>query len=99
MNVARPKSSSNIKKDASKASDSVKLSSNRYKYLEELNVKIDLDNFSSPEFINSKYVLTSPRSLEACAQLKIKVLQFSLNKNRKNLNEFIADGASSEVFG
>jgi hypothetical protein len=51
-----------------------KLSSKRYKYLDELNVKIDLENFALTEFENSKYVLTSPRSLEACAKLKIRPL-------------------------
>lgn len=35
--------------------------------------KIDLYNFDHSDFVDSKYVLTSPRSLEACARLKIKV--------------------------
>ncbi len=35
-------------------------------------VKIDLYNFDHIDFANSKYVLTSPRSLEACARLSIK---------------------------
>lgn len=34
--------------------------------------KIDLYNFDHSDFVDSKYVLTSPRSLEACARLKIK---------------------------
>jgi hypothetical protein len=36
-------------------------------------VKIDLYNFDHIDFADSKYVLTSPRSLEACARLDIKV--------------------------
>jgi hypothetical protein len=36
-------------------------------------VKIDLYNFDHIDFADSKYVLTSPRSLEACARLNIKV--------------------------
>ncbi|CAF1351375.1 unnamed protein product [Rotaria magnacalcarata] len=35
-------------------------------------LKIDLYNFDHIDFIDSKYVLTSPRSLEACARLNIK---------------------------
>jgi len=35
--------------------------------------RIDLYNFDHIDFANSKYVLTSPRSLEACARLNIKV--------------------------
>ncbi|CAF1186519.1 unnamed protein product [Adineta ricciae] len=35
-------------------------------------VKIDLYNFDHVDFADSKYVLTSPRSLEACARLNIK---------------------------
>ena len=34
---------------------------------------IDLYNFEDPRNDNSKYVLTSPRSLEACSRLNIKV--------------------------
>jgi hypothetical protein len=36
-------------------------------------IKIDLYNFDHIDFVDSKYVLTSPRSLEACARLNIKV--------------------------
>ena len=38
-------------------------------------LKIDLYNFDHSDFRDSKYVLTSPRSLEACSRLKIKVKQ------------------------
>ena len=48
------------------------LASKRFKYLNETNQRIDLDNFESSEFVNSKYILTSPRSLEACSRLRIK---------------------------
>ena len=34
---------------------------------------IDLNNLDDPRFEDSKYVLTSPRSLEACSALSIKV--------------------------
>ena len=37
------------------------------------HLKIDLYNFDHVDFVNSKYVLTSPHSLEACARLNIKV--------------------------
>jgi len=36
-------------------------------------VKIDLYNFDHSDFVDSKYFLTSPRSLQACARLNIKV--------------------------
>ncbi|CAF1244144.1 unnamed protein product [Adineta steineri] len=35
-------------------------------------IKIDLYNFDHIDFADSKYVLTSPRSLEACARLNLK---------------------------
>ena len=35
--------------------------------------KISLFNFEDPKFEDSKYVLTSPRSLEACARVGVKV--------------------------
>ena len=64
----------------------------RFKYLNETNVKIDLENFESPEHQSSKYILTSPRSLEACSRLKIKPtelveksmfeIEHELNKNK-----------------
>ncbi len=38
-------------------------------------LKIDLYNFDHIDFADSKYVLTSPRSLEACARLNIKVFE------------------------
>ena len=41
--------------------------------------KMDLMNFEDPEFEDSKYVLTSPRSLEACSRLGVKVSYQSLN--------------------
>ena len=34
---------------------------------------INLDNFDDPQYKKSQYVLTSPRSLQACANLGIKV--------------------------
>lgn len=35
--------------------------------------QINLFNFEDPKFEDSKYVLTSPRSLEACARVGVKV--------------------------
>lgn len=35
--------------------------------------KIDLCNFEDPQFEDGKYVLTSPRSLEAASRLGVKV--------------------------
>ncbi|XP_064614314.1 coiled-coil domain-containing protein 177-like [Liolophura sinensis] len=35
-------------------------------------LKLDLHNFEDPRYEDSKYVLTSPRSLEACSRMQIK---------------------------
>ncbi|KAK7116231.1 coiled-coil domain-containing protein 177-like isoform X2 [Littorina saxatilis] len=37
--------------------------------------KIDLYNFEEPRFENSRYCLTSPRSLEACSRLNVKPVE------------------------
>ena len=39
---------------------------------------INLDNFLDPKFEDGKYILTSPRSLEACSNLGIKVTSMHL---------------------
>jgi len=39
----------------------------------EAGLHIDLFNFEDEKFEGSKYILTSPRSLEACSRLGIKV--------------------------
>ena len=36
-------------------------------------LQINLYNFEDPQFEDSRYVMTSPRSLEACSRLGIKV--------------------------
>jgi hypothetical protein len=36
-------------------------------------IKLSLENFENEEFKNSKYILTSPRSLHACKNLRMKV--------------------------
>ena len=36
--------------------------------------RLNLYNFDKPDAENSRYVLTSPRSLEACSRLKVKPL-------------------------
>ncbi|XP_077978559.1 uncharacterized protein LOC144433997 [Glandiceps talaboti] len=38
-------------------------------------LKLDLYNFDSPDAENSRYILTSPRSLEACAHYSIKPVE------------------------
>ena len=43
--------------------------------MEELN----LYNFEDEEFAGSQYVLTSPRSLEACDMLSVKVIRDDSN--------------------
>ena len=39
----------------------------------EAHLHIDLFNFEDEKYEGSKYILTSPRSLEACSRLGIKV--------------------------
>ncbi|KAH9578525.1 hypothetical protein MS3_00010695 [Schistosoma haematobium] len=48
--------------------------------------RIDLENFEDPQFTDSKYVLTSPRSLEACSRLKILPVDL-LHKSRAEFLE------------
>ncbi|CAH8516868.1 unnamed protein product [Schistosoma turkestanicum] len=48
--------------------------------------RIDLENFEDPRFRDSKYVLTSPRSLEACANLGIPPVDL-LHKSRAEFLE------------
>ncbi|CAI2730347.1 unnamed protein product [Schistosoma spindalis] len=48
--------------------------------------RIDLENFEDPQFTDSKYVLTSPRSLEACSHLKILPVDL-LHKSRAEFLE------------
>ncbi|XP_029962789.1 coiled-coil domain-containing protein 177 [Salarias fasciatus] len=50
-------------------------------------LRLDLDNFDSAAADRSRYVLTSPRSLESCARLGIKPVQLLI----KSLNELIAE--------
>ncbi|CAL8099233.1 unnamed protein product [Calicophoron daubneyi] len=47
---------------------------------------IDLYNFEDPQFEDSRYVLTSPRSLEACARLNIRPIDLL----PKSKGDFIA---------
>jgi len=39
----------------------------------EAELHIDLFNFEDEKYEGTKYILTSPRSLEACSRLAIKV--------------------------
>ncbi|XP_029926391.1 coiled-coil domain-containing protein 177 isoform X2 [Myripristis murdjan] len=49
---------------------------------------LDLNNFESTAAARSRYVLTSPRSLQSCAKLGVKPVELLI----KSLNEFIAEG-------
>ncbi|XP_054455583.1 coiled-coil domain-containing protein 177 [Anoplopoma fimbria] len=49
--------------------------------------RLDLNNFDSAEAERSRYVLTSPRSLESCSRLGVKPVALLI----KSLNEFIAE--------
>lgn len=44
---------------------------------QDLALNLDLYNFDSPDAQSCPYVLTSPRSLEACSRVGIKVIFFS----------------------
>ena len=66
--------------------------------------KIDLYNFEHSDFANSKYVLTSPRSLEACSRLNIKVSNrlFSFdfqNKEKSDRSSRLANNTAASTFG
>lgn len=52
---------------------------------DETSKNINIENFELVEFENSKYVLTSPRSLIACENLNIKVYRI----NKLLLNEIL----------
>ncbi|XP_023281564.1 coiled-coil domain-containing protein 177-like [Seriola lalandi dorsalis] len=54
-------------------------------------VRLDLNNFDLAQAERSRYVLTSPRSLESCARLGIKPVQLLI----KSLNELIAEQKDS----
>ncbi|XP_042358751.1 coiled-coil domain-containing protein 177 [Plectropomus leopardus] len=49
--------------------------------------RLDLNNFDSADAERSRYVLTSPRSLESCARLGIKPVELLI----KSLNDLIAE--------
>ncbi|CAH1245930.1 CCDC177 [Branchiostoma lanceolatum] len=56
------------------------------------NIRLDLYNFDTPEAEGSRYVLTSPRSLEACARMGIKPVEL-LPKNLAELeDEYLPQG-------
>lgn len=48
---------------------------------------LDLNNFNKPEAEESRYVLTSPRSLESCARLDIKPVDLLI----KSLNQLVTE--------
>ncbi|KAI9519974.1 hypothetical protein NQZ68_023001 [Dissostichus eleginoides] len=50
-------------------------------------LRLDLNNFDSAEAERSRYVLTSPRSLESCTRLGVKPVELLI----KSLNELVAD--------
>ncbi|XP_074501465.1 uncharacterized protein LOC141773502 [Sebastes fasciatus] len=49
--------------------------------------RLDLNNFNLAEAERSRYVLTSPRSLESCTRLGVKPVDLLI----KSLNEFVAE--------
>ncbi|CAH8853843.1 unnamed protein product [Trichobilharzia szidati] len=49
---------------------------------------IDLENFEDPRFTDSKYVLTSPRSLEACSRLRIPPVDLLYKSRAEFLERF-----------
>uniref|UniRef100_A0A671SPD7 Coiled-coil domain containing 177 n=1 Tax=Sinocyclocheilus anshuiensis TaxID=1608454 RepID=A0A671SPD7_9TELE len=54
---------------------------------------LDLNNFNSPEAEDSRYVLTSPRSLEACARLGVKPVDLLF----RSLTDFIDENQKSSL--
>ena len=50
-------------------------------------LRLDLDNFDLAEAERSRYVLTSPRSLQSCSRLGIKPVELLI----KSLNELVAE--------
>ncbi|TRY97599.1 hypothetical protein DNTS_004738 [Danionella cerebrum] len=54
---------------------------------------LDLDNFNSPEAEHSRYVLTSPRSLESCARLGVKPVDLLF----RTLTDFIDENHQSSL--
>ena len=49
---------------------------------------ISLMNIEDPQFADSQYVLTSPRSLEACQRLSVKVsLCYTFNEKAELINK------------
>lgn len=53
----------------------------------EPRIRLDLNNFDMAEAERSRYVLTSPRSLESCARLGIKPVELLI----RSLNELVAE--------
>nr|XP_039248961.1 coiled-coil domain-containing protein 177-like isoform X1 [Styela clava] len=53
----------------------------------KMDLVLDLDNFDSQEAEGSRYVLTSPRSLEACARMRIRPVQLL----PKTIDEFVEE--------
>lgn len=54
---------------------------------------LDLNNFNSPEAKDSRYVLTSPRSLESCARLGVKPVDLLF----RSLTDFIDENQESSL--
>ena len=58
-------------------------------FKDETSKNINIENFELNQFENSKYVLTSPRSLLACENLSIKVFFLAILILVKNLINFL----------
>ncbi|XP_069771295.1 coiled-coil domain-containing protein 177 [Narcine bancroftii] len=56
-------------------------------------LRLDLDNFNSAEAEGSRYVLTSPRSLEACARCGVKPVELL----HKSINEFAKEAPARSM--
>ncbi|XP_073691389.1 uncharacterized protein [Garra rufa] len=54
---------------------------------------LDINNFNSPEAEDSRYVLTSPRSLESCVRLGVKPVDLLF----RSLTDFIDDNQDSSL--
>lgn len=57
-------------------------------------ININLLNFEDPQFEDSKYILTSPRSLEACSRLNIKPVEILTRRLEDFRDELLPRGLS-----
>ncbi|XP_064647902.1 coiled-coil domain-containing protein 177-like [Lineus longissimus] len=60
-------------------------------------IHIDLYDFEDPKYEDSKYVLTSPRSLEACARVGVKPMELLYKPLADFQEEHLAEGTSLQT--